>query len=105
FGGAGYEFTGDGYFKMPDDPDSVFHTKRAFWEVAWGGAEVEVDTETGAIHLRRLVVSSDVGHALMELACRGQDEGAAVMALGQTLFEQMVYDGTQLATPDPLRYR
>jgi hypothetical protein len=31
----------------------------ASWEIGWGGAEVEVDKETGRVTLKKLVVSGD----------------------------------------------
>ena len=53
----------------------------------------------------RLVVSGDAGRAIHPLVCRGQDEGAAVMGLGQSLFEVMRYDGTRLTNIAPIDYR
>jgi CO/xanthine dehydrogenase Mo-binding subunit len=37
--------------------------------------------------------------------CRGQDEGAAVMGLGQALFEGMQYEGPVLANLAAAKYR
>ena len=38
------------------------------------------------------VTVSDVGRALNRMQVRGQDEGAAIMGLGHTLMERMVFD-------------
>jgi CO/xanthine dehydrogenase Mo-binding subunit len=105
FGGTGFEFVGDGFFKAPVTEEAPLHTPCVFWEIGWGGVEIEVDEETGAVRILRLVVSGDVGRAINPGMCRGQEEGAAVMGLGQALFEQLVYDGEQLKTHDPLHYR
>jgi len=105
FGGTGFEFVGHGFFKMPTDHEAPLEARCAFWEIGWGGAEVEVDEETGQIRVLQLVVSGDAGRAIHPGACRGQDEGAAVMGLGQALFERMLYDGARLVNGDALSYR
>jgi CO/xanthine dehydrogenase Mo-binding subunit len=53
----------------------------------------------------RLVVGADAGRTINAAACRGQIEGAALQAYGQTLFEQVSYAGTEPANATPLRYR
>src|SRR5262249_56759124 len=53
----------------------------------------------------RLSVRGEAGHGIEKDACRGQDEGAAMMALGQALFETMRYDGAELANIAAARYR
>jgi CO/xanthine dehydrogenase Mo-binding subunit len=62
-------------------------------------AEVEVDRETGAVRLHRLVVIQDVGRAINPLTVTGQLQGGAVQGIGWALYEQMEYDaGGQLLT-------
>ena len=53
-------------------------------------AEVEVDPDTGAVTVHKLVLVSDVGKALNPQQVEAQDEGAAIMGLGHTLMEQLV---------------
>jgi CO/xanthine dehydrogenase Mo-binding subunit len=65
----------------------------AFWEVGMGGCEIEVDRETGLVRLVSYTGLADVGKAINPRLCEAQDEGAVVMALGHTLFEEMVYSG------------
>ena len=105
YGGTGFEFSADGYHKQANDHHAPLETKSVFWEIGWAAAEVEVDRETGLVQVTRLVVSGDAGRAINKLICRGQDEGAAVMGLGQALFETMIYDGTRLVNGDALHYR
>jgi CO/xanthine dehydrogenase Mo-binding subunit len=76
-----------------------------FWEVAMGGAEVEVERETGIVKLTRYVSVADIGKAINPIQCEAQDEGAAVMGLGHTFFEQMVYEDGQLLNPSLIDYR
>ena len=105
YGGTGYEFTGAGFFKPEMDHAAPLETQCVSWEFGWGAAEVEVDRETGLIHLKQLVVSGDAGQAVNPLVCRGQDEGSAVMGLTGVLFPCMVYDGATLMNGNGLDYR
>lgn len=105
YGGSGFEFVADGFHKAPTDHDAPLEAPCVFWELGWAGVDVEVDPETGKVTVHKLVVSGDAGQPLNPLVCRGQDEGAAVMGLGQALFEEMVYDGTHLVNGDTLTYR
>ncbi len=68
--------------------------KAAFYEVACTAAEVEVDVETGAVLITKLVVVGDVGKALNPQHVEMQDEGATVMGLGHTLMEHLILDGS-----------
>lgn len=59
-------------------------------------AEVEVDMETGQVQVLETWVSDDCGRALNPLAVHGQTCGAAAMAIGWTLYEELKYDKCQL---------
>ena len=48
---------------------------------------------------------ADSGTSINAQACRGQVEGAALQAFGQSLFEELRYDGTEPANATPLSYR
>ena len=50
--------------------------------------EVEVDIETGAVHVLRVVAAHDVGRAINLSAVEGQIEGGLVMAQGYSLMEE-----------------
>ena len=106
FGGTGFEFSGEGFFKARNDHHAPLEAPCVFWEIGWGAAEVHVDEETGKVTVLRLVVSGDAGRAINPRTCRGQDDGSAMMGLGQTLFEEMRYDRAgQLLNGDALDYR
>lgn len=66
---------------------------------------MSVDPETGQIELDQLVSIADVGKAINPQSVRGQDLGAATQAIGGALFEQMIYDGPQLANANLIEYR
>jgi CO/xanthine dehydrogenase Mo-binding subunit len=52
--------------------------------------EVEVDIETGHIHVVRVVSASDVGRAVNPHLIQGQIEGAVVQAQGYAVMEHLV---------------
>ena len=55
-------------------------------------AEVEVDSETGAVSLSRFITAHDVGTVINPVAHQGQIDGGVVMGLGQALMEEMVLE-------------
>jgi CO/xanthine dehydrogenase Mo-binding subunit len=105
YGGAGFEFIGRGMVKVPNDPKAPLTAAALFWMPSWIGAEVEVDRETGRVQVLHLVVGADSGRSVNALACRGQIEGAALQAFGQSLFEELRYNGGEPANATPLTYR
>ena len=64
------------------------------------GAEVEVDTETGAVRVLKAISAVDAGRVINPITAEGQIEGGATQALGYGTSEEMVYDaqGTLLTT-------
>jgi CO/xanthine dehydrogenase Mo-binding subunit len=100
--GAGGELIGRG----DAGPDLTDHKLPVFWEVGMGMVELEIDEETGQVRIKRLVSVADVGKAIHPEGCIGQEEGAAMMGIGHTLFEQMVYDANgTLLNPSLVDYR
>jgi carbon-monoxide dehydrogenase large subunit len=55
-------------------------------------AVVEVDTETGAVHLKRMVAVDDAGRIINPLVAEGQVHGGVVAGIAQALFEELTYD-------------
>jgi len=76
-----------------------------FWEVGIGAVELEVDRETGEIRIRKYIMAADVGKALNPLNCEGQDEGAAMMGIGHSLFESIIYENGQIVNANLVDYR
>ena len=105
FGGerAG-ELIGRGYVG-PKLGDQCFATTPLFYEVGMTGALVKVDQETGEIELERLVTVADAGKAINPGLVEGQDEGAAMMGIGHSCFEEMRWEGGQLLNPNLVDYR
>ncbi|MBI4466365.1 MAG: xanthine dehydrogenase family protein molybdopterin-binding subunit [Acidobacteria bacterium] len=66
---------------------------------------VEVDAETGDVHILRYVAVDDCGNVINPLLVDGQVHGGIVQALGQALFEEAVYDENgQLLTGELMDY-
>ncbi|MEM2985665.1 MAG: molybdopterin cofactor-binding domain-containing protein, partial [Candidatus Caldarchaeum sp.] len=55
-------------------------------------AEVEVDVETGKIHVLRYVIVHDVGKAINPLIVDGQIVGGLSNGLGAALLEEIIHD-------------
>ncbi|MCB9456981.1 MAG: molybdopterin-dependent oxidoreductase [Anaerolineaceae bacterium] len=55
-------------------------------------ALVEVDMETGEVHVLKIVSSTDIGRAINPLMLQGQIEGGIVMALGHCLTEAYIIE-------------
>jgi carbon-monoxide dehydrogenase large subunit len=56
--------------------------------------EVEVDPETGHVHLLRYVVVHDCGRMISPMMVEGQVHGALAHGIGATLYEWMRYDAS-----------
>jgi CO/xanthine dehydrogenase Mo-binding subunit len=62
-------------------------------------AEVEVDTETGAVRVLKYAAAHDVGRAINPQSVEGQIQGGAVQGLGYALMEEVVVqEGVNLTT-------
>jgi carbon-monoxide dehydrogenase large subunit len=57
-------------------------------------AEVEVDIETGRIHIERYLIAYDVGRAVNPILVEGQIVGGMAQGLGGALMEDLAYDDT-----------
>lgn len=55
-------------------------------------AVVEVDTETGAVELRRLVAVDDCGTVVNPTIVEGQIHGGLAQGIAQALFEEVLFD-------------
>ncbi len=68
-------------------------------------AEVEVDPDTGEIHIVSYKSVNDVGRVVNPMIVRGQLDGGAAQGIGQALGEHMRYDGNgQVVTASMMDY-
>jgi CO/xanthine dehydrogenase Mo-binding subunit len=102
------------YYALPDGEvigrayirkDGRFAKLPVFWETAATGCEISVDEETGKITMEKLATVGDVGLAINPALAEGQDVGAATMGMGIGLFEELIYEGSQLINGSIIDYR
>jgi carbon-monoxide dehydrogenase large subunit len=73
------------------DADARFESELVFGSGAYA-AVVEIDPDTGALRIRRLVAVDDAGTIVNPLLAEGQVLGGAVQGLGAVLAEEAVHD-------------
>src|SRR5258705_3713136 len=76
----------------PPDENGQTDNATPFWMVGATGVEVEVDTETGRVRVTKMVNVADVGTPINPRIVETQLSGGAIMQLGFTLFEKMLFD-------------
>jgi CO/xanthine dehydrogenase Mo-binding subunit len=100
---------GSGSYKpehvMPDHDTGASPAITPFWMVAAAGVEVEVDTETGRVHVAKLVNAVDCGTPVNPRIVETQISGAAMMQLGFTLFEKINLDNGQITNASLADYK
>ena len=104
FGMQGGTLVGEGQVKTSTKDEFGEKSTSAFWFLAAGAAEVEVDVDTGKCKLVKYASAVDVGKALNPLGCRQQLNGAAITGMGQAMFEEIAYDNGQLINPNLVDY-
>jgi CO/xanthine dehydrogenase Mo-binding subunit len=104
FGMRGGELIGRGVV-APGRTAAPLGGSTPFWEIAMGGAEISLDSETGAISVEAYTSVSDVGCCINPQQCEAQEEGAVVQGIGHTLLEEMVYEGGALLNGNLVSYR
>jgi len=104
FGMQGGTLVGEGQVKTSTQDEYGEKSTSAFWFLAAGAAEVEVDIDTGKFKLVKYATAVDVGKAINPLGCRQQLSGAAITGMGQAMFEEIAYDNGQLVNPNLVDY-
>lgn len=92
----GVLMVGSGTFNPPTplalDPETGAGIPYGAYSYATQLVEVEVDTETGAYEVLRVVAAHDVGRAVNPMTTEGQIEGGVVMGLGYGMMEEVLWD-------------
>jgi carbon-monoxide dehydrogenase large subunit len=73
------------------DPKTGRGELAAEWTFGCQAAEVEVDTYTGRIRVKRFVTVIDAGKIINPVLAKGQVEGAVVQGMGAALNEVLIY--------------
>ncbi len=92
-------------YAKPDSATGQSSNVTPFWGVGATGAEVEVDTETGHYTITKLVNIADIGVAINPKMARAQLSGAAIMQLGFTTTENMIFRNGQLTNGSLADYK
>jgi CO/xanthine dehydrogenase Mo-binding subunit len=92
-------------YEKPDSETGQSSKATPFWGVGAAGAEVEIDTQTGALTITKLVNVADVGTAVNPKLVQAQLSGAAIMQLGFTVTENMVFREGQLTNGSLADYK
>jgi len=64
-------------------------------------AEVEVDTETGFVKVKKITCVQDGGLIVSKLTCESQVNGGIIMGIGYALYEERVMDRTSGVVLNP----
>lgn len=93
YGGRGEGVLAQGHF-TPEGSSLLAATpglekmSSIFWKFAAHAIEVEVDIETGIVKVIKVAAAHDLGKAINPMGCEQQIEGAVIMGLSNTLFEE-----------------
>ena len=83
----------------PYDPETGHSEPNFAYGYVAEAVDLEVDTETGHVHVLDAICVDDVGHALNPQQVEGQIEGAVVQAHGYVVLENFVHQNGYVQTP------
>jgi carbon-monoxide dehydrogenase large subunit len=91
--GAGASIMGRGFYYPKSERGKAFHTSPSlFWMYGAHAVQVEVDSRTGHVDVKRLAAAADTGWPINPVNCLQQIEGGAVHGIGTTLLEELIVD-------------
>nr|WP_232541609.1 xanthine dehydrogenase family protein molybdopterin-binding subunit [Nocardia bovistercoris] len=91
---------------VPYDHDTGLSEKvTEHWFAGAAAVRIAVDTYTGRIRTDHLAIAGDVGRAINPTLVEQQLTGAALMGLGHTLFDELVFDQGQFVNATLLDYQ
>lgn len=98
------KLAGKGVFQSPPGAGHLDENGQGIATVHWHegavGVEVEVDTDTGKVHVIEAHASSYAGRILNPVLVRQQIEGNVIFGLGPALFEEYAWDHGQMVNPN-----
>ncbi len=87
------------------DPETGQGLPALNWTYGAHGVEVEVDTDTGQVHVLDVASAFDVGKVLNPQQCRAQVVGGVVQGVGSALLEKFVFEDGRLLNDSFTDYR
>jgi CO/xanthine dehydrogenase Mo-binding subunit len=99
---CGRRLLGAGWWCTPEpqiDPETM--QGNPYHVLAYGAQviEVEVNTDTGNVEVKRIVAAQDVGKAINPQQVAAQIEGGVIMGLGFAMTEEVVFDQGRVLNP------
>jgi len=88
----------------PFDPQTGYGVPNFAYGYLAQAVEVEVDTETGELHILRVICADDVGKAINPQQVEGQIEGGIAQAVGWATCENFITAGGCVLTPNLSTY-
>lgn len=67
--------------------------------------DLTVDEETGEVTINKYVVAQDVGFAINPTYIEGQIEGGVIQAIGQTMYEELVWENGEVRNGNLTDYK
>lgn len=92
-------------YEKPDAQTGQSTKATPFWGVGATAAEVEVDCETCRVTVTKLVNVCDIGTPINPKMVESQISGAAIMQLGFTMTEHMIFSNGQLTNGSLADYK
>ncbi len=104
---SGLTLNGEGRYVPPPSAydETGYGNISVTYSFAAHGAEVEVDPETGALTVHRIVAIHDSGHIVNPPAARGQVYGGVTQGLGFCCYEGYLFDRGRVANSSLADYR
>lgn len=105
----GWTISGTGRFvdKLPDG----YTIKTAFaknipcFSFGTQAVEVEVDEETGQVHVLKVVAAHETGTTINQMMAEGQIEGSVVQGIGFALMERLIHEDGRIVNDRFLDYK
>ena len=88
----------------PFDPETGKSTPNVAYGHCAQVADLEVDTETGHIHIHNMISTSDLGKAINPQQVVGQIEGGTLQMIGHTLMEDFIHNDGYVQTAELSTY-
>lgn len=102
FGRGGQAILGQGDYDPPcagEDPVTKYGDQSPAYTFGTQIVEVEIDPQTGAVTVEKVVTAVDLGRVVHPRGAEGQIEGAFLQGMGSTLMEDLVRDQGSTLNP------
>ena len=92
-------------YTPPDPKTGQSDNVTPFWMVGGTAVDLQVDTWSGEIYILKMITVADAGTPLNPKIVKTQISGGAIMQLGFTLYEDMMFDGGQVTNASFADYK